>query len=45
MTKSLINDGHRQERDGTIAQTTHERDDQERDDNGACNSLHRPVLV
>uniref|UniRef100_A0A914EJQ3 Uncharacterized protein n=1 Tax=Acrobeloides nanus TaxID=290746 RepID=A0A914EJQ3_9BILA len=36
---------HRQERDGTIVQTTHERDNQERDDNCACNSLHRTVLV
>jgi hypothetical protein len=31
---------HRQERDGTIVQTTHERDD-----NCACNFLHRPVFV
>jgi hypothetical protein len=30
---------------GTIVQTTHERDDQKRDDNCACNSLHRPVIV
>ena len=36
---------HRQEWDGTIVQTTHERDDQERDDNYVCNSLHRHVLV
>ena len=36
---------HRQERSGTIVQKIHERDDQERDDNCACNSLHCFVLV
>jgi hypothetical protein len=36
---------HRQERDGTIVQTTHEHGWQEQDDNCACNSLHHPVLV
>ena len=36
---------HRQKRDGIIVQTAYNRDDQERDDNCACNSLHRPVLV
>ncbi len=33
----------RQERDGTIVQTTHERNDQEQNDNYVCNFLHLPV--
>ena len=36
---------HRQEWDGTIVQTTNEWDEQERDDNCACNSLHRRVFT